>query len=952
MGLVLALMAISAPTSTAAFEPTITSCNPGVNDASSWSLWDASEGGFSLDDYCSIAEGLQIHNYDSQVNEEGGWAFNPGAGASVVSYSFDIEGGDTSTGIKYAARGCDGCSDDQDIGERNDSSLPDRIEVDAPSSSESVIIYAKCMNPDGCAATANPLRISNLAVTVSDTAPPEVRGEIPGYLGNPSYPEELLGWTNKSLLPVRLFADDPGGFGIVTAAVSVDGVSTAVETWDFISQCSDIHTLMAISICPNSVSPVGVADLTGETDGIHELFFSAADVADNYASTSAGRIGLDRSAPAQPESGAFEFTSSGWPGQRWTSDPDVTMTWDPVPEPFDPDLESPIAAQTLSVRRPGSPTIDESSVPLNLQSQSSTLLSDGEWDVSVRFDDQAGNAGTPFTRRVGLDVDAPNAPTNLTVDEWYSAAGIATRPRLSWDAPSDNPNLESGVCGYVLRIDDQPLSVPVFGQDESAVGTSWPLPAGLPDGQSYFHIRAVSCAGVASTTETIALNMDTTAPEISVAGLATDGAWKNHTQQASISATDAGSGVVEIGYAIDSEPVTWSSGDNTSVELPEGPHVLTSYARDLAGNVRTLVSAANTDTKAPSIDLATASVADPALSSARVQDVDSGLSSLAIELRRVDPGADTFERDWQAVGGAEPITRGETDAVDVSRRIDDAQLAPGDYELRVNARDVAGNSSAEGSFAIRSMRLPLRRPAELSIGVADIVKVCRTAAGKACKSVKRCSAKSRCRMVRIVNRENAKAAVVRTWSSKSAVVGDALDSNGAPLSGVSVAISATSPFHDPEPLGTVQTDSAGRYELRVSARPTSTFTARIAGDATQQPAIASANRIVRSELSFNPKPRAVRAGKTMLLAGRVLHDAWLPVGGVTVRFQWYSPNGWADFWKPTQADATGRFSTPYPWSASAKRSSVLLRARIDEASGWPFAPGSSDSKRIQVLPAR
>lgn len=950
--LLLALAVACAPAAQGAVTASVTSCNDVVADSSAWYESTGTGGGFSLEDLCASGHGLNIENNAAEFEQEAGFAFNLPTDVTVISYSFDIAGGDTSTGVEYGTKGCPDCAVDRMIGDRDDGSPAEHIAVNNPTSDSGPMIFASCQVPAGCGATPHPLRVSNLVVTLSDSVPPDVHGYVTDLPGNPFDPDAILGWTNKSFLPVELAASDFGGFGIAGGSVTADGDSTPVKTWDFLPECADLSTLTYPSACPTDVYAHGFAEIGDLPDGIHDLFFSAIDRAGNTASTSAGRIGVDRMAPARPESAGLAFTPSGWPGQRWTSDPQVTMSWDGAPEILDPDFESPIAAQKLSVRRRESPTILQSSVPLNEQSKELTLLSDGEWDVSVRFDDRAANAGEPATKTVGLDVDAPNAPTNLTADDWYSAADIATRPRLHWDAPTDNPGLESGICGYTVRLDDQTESVPVFGQDDSTIATSWPLPAGLPDGVSYFHVRAVSCAGVASSTETIALHIDTSPPEISVAGLADQGDWSGQQQTALISASDAISGVESVGFAIDDQPVTWTPGNSASVVLPEGAHVLKSYSRDVAGNVRSLETAANTDTIAPSVDIATTSVSDPTLSSARVQDASSGLAGLAIELRRVDQGADLQERQWQAIGGAEPIVRGDTDPVDISRRIDDAQLPAGDYELRVNVRDVAGNSTADGSFAIRALHLPIRRQAELSVAVADILKSCRTASGKRCANASRCSAKSRCRTVEVVDRDNAKSSVVRTWPARSAVVGDALDASGAPLAGVSVAIIATSPFHEPEPLGSVLTDSAGRYELRLEPRPTSTLAARIEGGPIQQPATASATRIVRSELEFAPKPRRLRGGQDVKLQGRVLHDAWLPVGGVPISFQWYSPNGWAAFANPTWSDAQGRFSLTYRWSASARKSSVRLRARIDQPTGWPFAPGSSRSVQIRVLPAR
>jgi hypothetical protein len=181
------------------------------------------------------------------------------------------------------------------------------------------------------------------------------------------------------------------------------------------------------------------------------------------------------------------------------------------------------------------------------------------------------------------------------------------------------------------------------------------------------------------------------------------------------------------------------------------------------------------------------------------------------------------------------------------------------------------------------------------------------------------------------------------------VIGDAIDASGAPIAGAAVNVAATPTGHDSDPIGTTTTDANGHYELRLPAGPSRLVTASIGGTPTQQPAFATASLNVRTDIDFTPQPRTIRSGKMLQLRGRVLHSDWLPVGGVSVSFQWYSPTGWAAFHKPTQTDANGRFSLPYRIASS---SDVLLRARVDKPAGWPFAPGSSDAVKINVLTAR
>jgi hypothetical protein len=207
-------------------------------------------------------------------------------------------------------------------------------------------------------------------------------------------------------------------------------------------------------------------------------------------------------------------------------------------------------------------------------------------------------------------------------------------------------------------------------------------------------------------------------------------------------------------------------------------------------------------------------------------------------------------------------------------------------------------------------------------------------------------------MVEVIDREHPRSSVVRSWKDKSVLVGDALDANGAPLAGARVVITTTPASHESSPLGEATTDSAGHYEFSLPPGPTRVITAQIEGGPTQQPAKTSATIAVRADVRFNPIPRTVRSGGIVELSGRVLHPEWLPVGGVTVNFQWLSSNGWAVFAVPVQTQPDGKFTFSYPWSNVKRAGTVRLRAQVAGQGAWPFAPGSSDAVRIHALPAR
>lgn len=922
-------------------------CNGTPYSAENWSSGGGVNGGYTFADQCATGGGLQISTAAIMGGDLGGWYNYFGEETPVVSYSFDLDGGDTSGGLAYVASSCDECDPDETITTRAPGDPTLHVTVPAPHGSGEIYIYARCDLEPFCMPTVTPVQISNIRVTISDETPPTASGWI---ATGSDISGSFLGWTNKDAVPVSVYPVDQG-VGVRRTSVDVAGAGQ-IFSRDFAGDCSFGSQIVYLPICPNSPSASGPGDLSFLSDGIHDLTFSAEDALGNSATSAPEQIGIDRIAPAPPASSTLAFTPSGWPGQRWTSDPKVVMNWPVEPAVGDPEFDSPFKNHDFSTHRDGSPTVTHTTLDLGSDHRNVTLPSDGMWDLAVRYLDEAGNLSEPTTKSIGIDSDAPFAPQNLNAIDWLSKGALGAKPRITWTAPEENADLESGVCGYVVSVDEFSDSNPVFGEDDSVIATSWPIPAGLPEGINFFHVRAVSCAGVASPTVTAEIRVDTEGPGLDVSGLATPGAWISVPQTGTISATDEQSGVAKVGYAIDGGGIAWTNGNHVNASVQEGEHQLTAYATDVAGNTSSIETVVRTDQHAPVVQLANSSVEDPTRVDASVVDSDSGLASAAIELRRVDSGAGAQEVQWQPLGSAESITRGTTGNVEISRTIDDARLAAGSYELRVNAVDIAGNSSVADAFASRSIQLPLRRRAELSAAVAQIKYVCRTKSGKACSSARKCARKSKCRTVRIVDRDHARTSVVQSWSQRAVLIGDALDSNGVPVAGAKVAVLAAPLLHDSESIGSAVTDANGHYELTLPSGPSRTVTAQLGGSSTQQPASAAATINVRSDIEFTPSRRNVRAGMTMQLRGRVLHPEWQPVGGLSVSFQWYSTGGWVTFSNPTPTDAKGRFSKPFKWDRSAKDSTILLRARIDKPAGWPFAPGSSDAVKVRVRAAK
>ncbi|MFT4049661.1 MAG: carboxypeptidase-like regulatory domain-containing protein [Solirubrobacterales bacterium] len=912
---------------------------------------------FEMTDRCIEGGGLEMDVLDSGVfaDAEQFWTATVPTGVRVSSFSFDVSGGDTSNGVSYWASACDGCGVKTDIGPRGPGDGTQRIDVALPDEAiDRLEIGANC---DGgllgyCLTShAPPLSITNIRVVMTDSTPPAVGGIVAG--ATMSGDGSFLGWTNERAIPVTAGVQDDG-FGVAGAGIEIGDSFRVWQYWDFSDGCLAGSVVNSLQQCGALGVQSGFIDASSLVDGTYDVFARGTDLADNLATFGPDRLGIDRTAPLAPTGLRAELNKPGWPGQHWTSDPAVALSWDAPPAPVDEERESPVTRARILTRKVDSTATSARSLDLPVDGDQEELLaSDGLWQFSVGFIDAAKNPGIDAATLVGLDRDAPPAP-QLDDIGLVSRGDLIAGKVFTWDPPAVPTSLESGICGYVVRADNSSATIPDPAIDETTVRPAWRLPASLGDGEAYLHVRAVSCAGVASPTATADVTVDSAPPTIAVSGLPASGVWANHVVHAQIVAADTGSGVARVGVSLDGAQPTWTDDDHLAYDLPVGAHTLAVFAEDVSGNQSSpLQYSVLSDPAAPVATFAAADSSDPAAVSTRVVDPVSGLADVAVEIRRVDAGASATEREWRVLGGAEAIARGTTVPVVVQRRLDDDVLPPGDYELRVNATDIAGNNTAISSYSVRTVRLPLRGGSEISAAVADIDRVCRTAAGKSCRAVSGCAKKLRCREVDVVRRDSASRVVVRGWDARSALVGEALDDSGAPIAGADVVIRAAPTGRDATVVGHVTTDTDGRYEYRISKGPSRTFTAQLAVDTLRRPSSATARRATKTEITFRPTPARLRSGRVLALSGRVLHPEWLPVGGLTVTYQFKAPSGNFSMAGDAFTDAKGRFTYAYPWPARAQRSTAWIRARVTEfPDGWPFEAGYSAWTKITVLPAR
>lgn len=929
------------------------SCGDGVPYVYPWAPMQASDG-FVLDDDCA-GVGLKIINPGAAPNALGIWLAELPREDLITSYQFTVSGGDTTGGVRYMVLQCNGpdrmdCDLLDLIGDRDGSSTDQNVSVvNAGAGGKSAGIAAVCTREDvPCDADSDkPLTIRNIMVVRNDLSVPLLKAEVMGVKLDES---AALPWTNAATIPVRVVTSDDGS-GVDFWRVTV-GSTPPISSRFELAKCGG-QPEPDPSTCHSEFDPSALFDLRAIGDGIFPLTVDSVDHAGNASDPQVATLRVDRTPPAPPATLSVTPTESGWPGSSWSPNPVVGVHW-PAPSVPDPTSASPLTETEVLARQNGvsvgtTRTVSSATTeldPLNLGS-------DGQWQIAVNFTDEAGNKSAPTARTVGIDGDSPD-PAAVTSPGLVSRSSLVGGRQIAWQTPSSPTYLESGVCGYWVEADPSPGTIPNRDASESISVPTWRLPANLADGINWVHVRTVSCAGVGSTTTHVPFTVDGTPPQLQISGLPNEGTWSNTPVLARLVARDAISGVRRVGYALDGAALAWHPSDQLQVPVTEGVHTLRTVAEDVAGNrTEEQVFVVSQDTEPPAVQLEPGDANDPTQIIGRVQDRVSGVSNARFELRRVDSAAAPEQRDWSSVGPAQPIEVGSTASSLVSLRLDDAVMPAGDYEIRINARDVAGNSSAAVSQVSRSLQMPLRRSIDLSAAIADVKRVCRTRSGRKCAAAKRCAEAAGCRYIEVVDRTNAKRSVVRSWKQPTALVGELLSRDGDPVTGAPLAIEATTRDGVATTIGHVTTNDNGRYSFPIPRGPSRTFTVRFAGDASRLPVADTAKRATRTELSFRLSKSRLRSGHTLGLSGKVLHAKWLPVGGVTVSFQFETQFGWWSTGEDVMTASDGSFSYNLPWAKRPTRSWARIRARVSQPpSGWPFEPGVSAARRVVVLPSK
>jgi hypothetical protein len=362
--------------------------------------------------------------------------------------------------------------------------------------------------------------------------------------------------------------------------------------------------------------------------------------------------------------------------------------------------------------------------------------------------------------------------------------------------------------------------------------------------------------------------------------------------------------------------------DNLAVPSP-GEWELRLWREDAAGNQQADNASQPVrlrfDPEPPQLGFENPSAEDPTRISVLVTDRISGLAGGGIEISRAGSGS------WQVL----PTTQEGDHLV---TRIDDASLPPGDYELRATAHDQANNlGGTDRRLDGQPMRLklPLRVATAMKAGVVEK----RTVARKGKKKGK---------VRRIVLEPSAKVAFGRKVHLGGLLVNQA----GHALSDAKVSVYSRPKGGDEQLVGTVATDSSGRFSYMVEARASQSFRFVYPGTATILPVEGTATLLVKGTSTFTVKPKHVLNGHSVAFGGRVKGRP-LPEAGKLLELQVRFTSGWQTF-RTVRTKADGTWRIPYLFDRTCGESEFDFRAHLAAEAGWPLETGNSRTLTVRV----
>jgi hypothetical protein len=383
-------------------------------------------------------------------------------------------------------------------------------------------------------------------------------------------------WTTPALvdgshtLTVRA-TDAAGNVGTAGVTITVDATSPSVSIG------SPANGSVTADDTPSMSFGVGDASATTEecrvdggvwlpcaspytplplTDGSHTLSVRSTDAAGNVGSASVA-LTIDTTAPVILITAPLGGSTIGDPT------PDVSFT------------VTDITSVTRECRVDGAP-FGACASPWTAPS-----LTDGLHTADVRATDAAGNVAT-----LGV---------TFTVDTTLPSASIGS-PANGVTTSDNTPSVSFSITGTPTLTTECRVDGGAF----ATCSSPWATPT-LADGSHTLAVRVTD--GLARTASaSVTINVDATAPTVTIAAPANGGATSSVTPAATFTATDASALTVEC--SVDGGLFSVCSSPYALPTLIEGPHALQVRATDAAGNQTTTTSNFDVDLTTPVVTIA------------------------------------------------------------------------------------------------------------------------------------------------------------------------------------------------------------------------------------------------------------------------------------------------------------------------------------------------------------
>lgn len=813
----------------------------------------------------------------------------------------------TAQGMDYALAVCTGLDFPADCGTpvRGSTVFPfnpqfvdlSRGDSEIPENADRLVLFAKCLldDPGICPTSSERVEFSDIWVTAEDSTPPS-------FDNFESPPSDK--WFNT---PPDITGDasDPES-GISRYVVAANATSS--EQY----------------LCNGPTSEFGCPlDASGfSTGGI--LLKQGRNTASVTATNAAQMISAERKfsflydsfSPTPPDN----LSAVGANG-NWILGSQLRLHWSNGSENLPTATQSGVASADVDIEPAGfhpdpydshfeftSPGIDAAAI---------TLPFEDTWTVRVKTFDAAGNQSAVRSLTIDNEDWLGNPPqSGPNPLPTMNIAGTSGPVTFTWGPGNFG---RSGDCGYRgwLGMGEPPaLALEPSSQISESGVTSWTLGAPgvarLQDGMNKFALAAVSCSGLVSDNFTRTIRIDRGRPTISASPAAR---WLPGGSALALDATDpgapeTGSGVASTWYRLDAASTVTVGSDHANVPIAPGAHQLVFGAVDHLGNQSDEKHLSiGVDEQAPSVAMV------PGVSTgefnATIADGVSGVVEAWCEISAV--GVNSGKR----LGDRFVSSVGRTTPIGLNVRVpDDGSLPPGGYELRVVARDEAGNTQ---TTVARTLRLPIRPPSSISASVASAT-----------------------------HPKVAHKALTLDVGIRSTLRGELLAADGTPIVGGLIRVVAQRDDGAKRVLEELRTGVGGAYSVRLGTDVSRSLAVMFDGDSLRGPASASARVNVRASVSMRLSSKRVKSGGRLFANGRVkLLSATVPPRGVPVEIQYCGRNGCTRVTISSYTDSGGGFSIEIPTSYAA-RTKLSIRARVRDFPGWPFAEGVSPRRSVVV----